>query len=61
MKTKVEKWETMFTGDDFYKLTITRPNIGAGKDYVYYFKGTELDELIKQIKEVKKCIGNLKN
>ncbi len=59
MKTKVEKHEISFTGGSFkggdlYKLTITRPSIRFEKNQVYYFKGSELIELVKQIKEVTK-------
>ena len=53
MKTKVEKEKSIFR-DNLFILTITVPTIGAGKDHVFYFKESDLDELVKQIKEVKK-------
>lgn len=58
MKTEVKKHEISFVGasfkgGDLYKLTISRSAVRFEKKYVYYFKGSELDELVKQIKEVK--------
>jgi len=56
MKTKVEKEKSIFR-DNLFKLTVTMPRIGAGKDHVFYFIESELDELVEQIKEVKnKCV-----
>ena len=53
MKTKVERHISLFAPHDFFKMTLTRPTIGPGKRYEYYFTGSELDKLIEQIKKAK--------
>ena len=49
MKTKIEKEKRYYSRNFLFKLTITVPNIAAGKDHVFYFKKLELKELVEQI------------